>query len=263
LLTNLTRSHRLATGIVFLLAIAAFPAANASVIIPGSSNQGSAIIPGTGLAGTFWDSPDDQDLSNLATADTVSSGAVTATFLATTIDYPDGATDSVSTDTLVKDFLGVDAATLSPSAAGDLTILRSVLKFTGFIEILAVDDIDASTPEIELGFSVGSDDGFRLRIGGVLVSQFDGLRGFSFTSETAVFAAPGLYAIDLLYFEGLASSAGFAFASSIGGSAANQSIVPADRLFTSLSAAVPEPASLALCARGGAVVLIHRRLRAR
>ncbi|PRY84611.1 LamG-like jellyroll fold domain-containing protein [Donghicola tyrosinivorans] len=50
-------------------------------------------------------------------------------------------------------------------------------------------------------FDIESDDGFSLSIGGVVVSEFAGLRGTATTRAEVMFAETGYYAIDIDYFE--------------------------------------------------------------
>jgi hypothetical protein len=238
-------------GIAAMAAILVAPVvAQGSVLIPSSANLGSTAMPGSGLAGSFWDVSDGDTLDTLALAQSVTPGPASATFLATSIDYPNGAADSTSTDTKVSDFLGADSSTLSPASAGDVIVLKSVFEFSGLIDIQASDDTNPGTSDIEVVFAVGSDDGFRLTLGGVLVSEFDGLRGFGFSSETAIFQSAGLYAINLLYFEGLATEAGLVLASSIGGSPMALSVIPSSRLYPVDSLAIPEPSSAAMAGLG-------------
>lgn len=137
--------------------------------------------------GEFWDAS--SPLSNLNDADAViSSQAVTSTFTSTGIDYPNGSTTRIGSGTTLANFLGSDAASIiGPSNS---TLQRSVFRFTGFLELLA-------GPQL---FTVGSDDGFRLTIGGTQISQRFSNRGFA-TTSTTVDAGIGLTAFELIFYE--------------------------------------------------------------
>lgn len=139
------------------------------------------------ITGEFWDA--DTAINSLADADAViASGSATATFLSSGIDYPGGADSIVADTTTLADFLGADAATLSGSGGTDLE--RSVFRFSGMVELMNIDQM----------FSVGSDDGFRLSIGGSEVSAFDGKRSFG-TTDLQANLGSGLVSFELVYFE--------------------------------------------------------------
>ena len=158
----------------------------------------AALIAGAASAATFSASfykvTGDTGNFELAEAiDGVTSGNLQATFRSTVINYPRGGSDpdTNSTGTKLGGFLNDDAGTLSflgtaPSTGYDLN--DSVFVFTGLVDLTGVDDL-----------IVGSDDGFRLTLNGV-VEGSAGRRSFN---ETAidVSALTGLASLELLYFE--------------------------------------------------------------
>lgn len=181
--------------------------------------------------GEFWDAS--SGVGSLSTALSVMTNPATATFDSTAIDYPNGAGGSISDSTTLSAFLGADAGSLS-GAAGS-TLGGSVFRFTGFLDLGAGGHM----------FTVGSDDGFQLSLGGSVLSSFGGLRAYD---ETSAFSGlSGVQAFELIYFEN-AGDTGVTF--NIDGELA-QAALPA----------VPLPASglLLLGAVGGFGALRRKR----
>lgn len=224
-------------GIVALSGATAF-----AVDVPLSSRFGDVPgTPGTGLAASVWHSA----VNSVTGADGVIAATPppNATFLATYIDYPNGGGDTVGAGN-VTDFIGVDAATY---VGTDDDQFGEIYQFTGYIAIAGAGSYT---------FGVGSDDGFRLRIGGVNVTLNDGDRGFGFSVGSATFEAGGLYPIELLYYSNSVGQSGVEFCSSIAGGPDSgvpggsglSGITPFQVLYP-----VPEPASLALLVLAAAV----------
>lgn len=140
-----------------------------------------------GLLGEFWDVGSVRSLTEAEAA--IAAGGPDLSFVATAIDYPQGSGRTVQSRIALADFLGADAASLSLGPAA--TLEGSVFRFSGFL------DLDAGLRS----FSVGSDDGFRLSIGGVEVSRHAGQRGFGVTTVSHLIDAAGLTPVELIYFE--------------------------------------------------------------
>lgn len=138
--------------------------------------------------GEFWDASG--PVRNMNEADAIiAAGAPTATFTSTLIDYPKGAQNVTnSNNTTLAQFLGTDAASIvGPSNS---SLRRSVFRWTGFVDLL---------PGTQT-FTVQSDDGFRLTIGGNVVAQRFGQRGFGGTTST-IDAGEGKLPVELIFFE--------------------------------------------------------------
>ena len=135
---------------------------------------------GSGLSGQIFDT--NGSMNSLSAADAlIAAGGPDVSFTATTVDYDGGST--------VGGFLGSDGsgATGTTGATAD----TFVVKIVGYIKIEAGSH----------NFSVTSDDGFRLKIGGETVTEFVSDR--SPETSNGSFNAPedGLYPIEIVYWE--------------------------------------------------------------
>ncbi len=157
---------------------------------PTLSDETIAGVPstGTGLIGAAY-APGDfiKSIENLD--DLIAANDPDATFVATKIAY--GSRDS---DTTIAEFLAEDADSIVGN--GDLEMGPSGLTLTGYIYI----------PSGAHEISVVSDDGFKLELGGVDFSEFQGRRGADETTRVAEFEG-GLYKFDLSYFDAQGSMA--------------------------------------------------------
>lgn len=200
-------------------------AALAAVTIAGAGHAAT-------FSGEFFES--DSEVLTLADADAIiADGPADATFLSETINFPTTGNTTASANTL-SDFLGGAASTLS--GLGDALVETSVFRFTGFVDLAAGDQM----------FTVGSDDGFRLTIGGVEVASNVDTRSFRETNATAD-SGSGPTAIELIYFENV-GNAGVRF--SIDGALAAAADAPAP---------IPLPAGLPLLAAGLCFLGVMRR----
>jgi hypothetical protein len=219
-----------------------------AVLIPSSASVVPPVGVAQGLDGFYYNT----GVASIAAAEAVIAGQQpTATFLSTLLDYPNLAGNIVSDSTTLAAFLGADAASLSGS--GGNTLNTSLFLFTGFIKIDAgFDRVDGGT--IDVNFAIGSDDGMRLRIGGVTVTQKDGNRSFAFSTGTANFEAAGYYSVEIIFWENTGSS-GIEWFSSIpggpnsGAPTGTVGIVPTSVLLDP-PAPVPEPGTLLLLGSG-------------
>lgn len=198
---------------------------------------------GSGLNGAFYDT-DVQP--NLANADgLISSGnTLRANFLAKVIDYPIGdGNKTVNDSTTLTSYLGANATNVVGVNGGNpatLTLGDSLFRFYGYINITQAMDTVAGNGTIDIQFRVGSDDGMRLRIGGVKVAEYAADRAFAETTGMASFTAAGLYALELVYGEE-GGVTGVEMKWDAGG-ANNFAFVPTSVLYNE----IPEPASLSL-----------------
>jgi len=126
----------------------------------------------------------------------LASNPADVTFIATTLDYPNGPGDNVFLGNVIADLLGIDSFG-GPNA--DDSVEGFVFRFSGAIQI---DSSFDTTPggAIDVAFALGSDDGSVLQIGGVEVIDNGGDHGFSFQLGAAVFEEPGYYPVEILYY---------------------------------------------------------------
>ncbi|WP_421878123.1 beta strand repeat-containing protein [Pacificispira sp.] len=135
---------------------------------------------GGGLQGEIYDT--NSSLDDLNDADSlIAAGGADVTFTSTTVDYDGGST--------LGQFLGSDAASASGTTGASAETF--VVKLTGYVFIEAGSH----------NFQVTTDDGFRLKIGGQMVTQFDGNRASDSSSGTFTAAEDGLYPIEVVYWE--------------------------------------------------------------
>jgi hypothetical protein len=233
-----------------LLAFAMLAENGASAQNPTFTTPDAALpaAPGTGLSGAIWSNDDIGPVDDIAAARAyIGVRAPETLYTATVVDYPNGTTGIGSTDDPLATMLGVDAASLSDPAVGTRPSLNSIFQIQGFLRV-------ETAGTLTLG--VGSDDGSELRIQGTLVQNNDGLHDFPGAAPVAIdFTAPGLYALEILFFESQSSGWGLEFYQ---GAAGAGTPVPTALLYPS---PVPEPATAALAAIGLVAAMTRRKRR--
>ena len=145
---------------------------------------------GTGLNALVYDTG--SNMNRVDDAETlISTTDADASFTATTLDYPTGLNNRAENNIQLSNFLGVDSSGLDVfGPADDLVVDTLAIHFTGFIYL----------PEGTHTFNVTSDDGFRLRIGGDVVTEYDKNQGFRTESDTR-FYEEGVYRFDLVWYQ--------------------------------------------------------------
>ena len=124
-----------------------------------------------------------------------------ASIIATEIDFPSGPDFSPRTGVPVgladlSDFFSTNASV--PETISTLSAGNFMLRNTFSIPITTEMDLDTETPEIEISFSVTSDDGYHLVIGDVFLG-YAGDRSIRTSGFGLKFPSEGLYPVELLY----------------------------------------------------------------
>jgi PA14 domain len=207
------------------------------VFIPMSDKAaGLPNFNGDGLNGSIYF----KAVNDIPWAQMAATGAVDGTFKAKTIDFPNGATQTVSGGNL-GEFFG------NQITGANFDLNRSqfgnVFKFDGYLKVP-----DPGT----YNFSVASDDGFELKIADRVISSFEADRGFAPTSQEVNFSMAGLYKVSLLYFANSGGSSGIEFRSNLTGS---DQTIPMSFLYT----VIPAPSAAAMLGLGGLVIARRRR----
>lgn len=231
------------------------------VFIPGNRKLGEVPNdPGNGLCGFYWNSgPYSDNLDAIAYSD---ANAAEGAFQSTYVDYSNGAIDVVDDSTLLSNFLGVDAGSLT-GGVGSNNLETSLFRFQGGIAIRPEYDLDPAAPGITVRFDLGSDDGSGMRISDITVIDNGGDHGYGFQGNFATFEVPGLYPVDLVYYENFGVTGIEWYSSIVGGpdsghpDGASVGIVPTSSLYCP----VPEPTTIAALGLGGLAFLRRRRSR--
>src|ERR1043166_1628989 len=161
--------------------------------IPVASAVGPALtIPGGSLKGEYWFHPPAASIPTDGLGNDVNRidrqitrlGAPTGTFSATVFEY------SGNDLSAIHDWLGADGASYSGINSN---LDDGAIRISGFVNI---------TAPITIGVGTTSDDGSRVKIGGVEVINNDNSHGDVTVDADVTFSASGLYPIEITYFNG-------------------------------------------------------------
>jgi hypothetical protein len=218
--------------------------------------------PGTGLLGSYY-KLNTTFLTSLAQAVQLiaGSGGPTATFTTTTVCYPNCNISTVTdASTSLAGLLNGNASNIVytvPPSQIPTTVDHSAMVLTGYIAIAQAGTYN---------FNLASDDGAQLTIGNQIVIAGGTMHSFEIDSGSAIFAAAGLYAITIQYFEN-SGYTGLEFWGSNGagtcivGRAANCiGTAASTALYSTASTSAPEPGTLTMFSFGlGALAWFRRR----
>jgi hypothetical protein len=89
-------------------------------------------------------------------------------------------------------------ATVPPESLRGLAITNFLLRTAPLLAVRRTDDLDPTTPVIELQLGVGNNGSFALRLGDTPLGSL-GFNGFAYTWMSVAFEEEGLYPLSLLY----------------------------------------------------------------
>ncbi len=115
-----------------------------------------------------------------------------ATFKSSQIDYPGKGFDTAWDSVTLGAFLGKDADTLSNKSVANNSLTGQLFDFTGYLNVKKAGTYT---------FSLGSDDGSRLLLGGKIIVDNYFPQGFTTRSNQVTFKEAGLYPLEVAYFE--------------------------------------------------------------
>jgi hypothetical protein len=193
-----TSAEKIVRGIVLWIALCAvlFAASAGAVTISSSASVGA--VPssaGAGLSGSYY-AFTNGSVTSLAQANQLisSTSAPTATFTSNTICFPDCAGTSISDSSPLTSLLNGNVTNFSytTGASAVTSVSDTAMVLTGYIAIAQAGTYT---------YYLGSDDGSELTIGGQSVIVDDGTHSFTTDSANVTYAAAGLYAISIEYFE--------------------------------------------------------------
>jgi hypothetical protein len=224
------------TGWTALLAIAVLMISGGllqaqPVMIPASEAVGPPpTADGTGLAGSWFYDPSNpgRPCANVAAAQAyIASEPAYGTFTAAFIAYQGSDTAPINQ---VLSFLGQqDANTLKPADNTDI-FGTSIFDMKGYIKITDAD--------LNVMFGLYTDDGSALYLGQISIQAVinDGTHGGQAMTGQVMFEAPGLYPIDIVYFNQAGGSFQYSGICLVYSSIGVGGILPANRLYSSIPA---------------------------
>ena len=179
-------------GLVAALGLSGFSSQAQPIDLPGNlAVSGPIGVPGDGLKGEYWKRTPNTILVDGATveADRIDAqirnfGPPDGTFRATKFVY-------LGNDlSPVRDWLSTDAASYSGSTSN---LDDGAFRFSGYINIGSAGVLNIGTT---------SDDGVRIKIGGLDIVNNDGSHGDVTKDQDVNFLSAGLYPIEITYFNG-------------------------------------------------------------
>ncbi len=154
-----------------------------SISVSQGGLLGEVFDTGGGLLGDWFDAF--ASLNNIASAEQLMTEPADSFFKASSFHYTDQGRHNL------EDFLGATDSLSLRGGDKKAELTTMAFHFRGYIDLTVGDHV----------FDVGSDDGFRLKIDGQIVSQYDGNRPYGQNQGTFTAVKAGLYPIDLVYWE--------------------------------------------------------------
>lgn len=205
--------------------------ASAAIYSFGTPTHALPAVSGNGLTGQLWTNvnPNTDTLSQAQAI--ISGGFATANFRATTIDFPSGPAGTTFTSATYSSVLdAVAQSTLDNASVLPDDVLNTVMRFAGFFGVQNAGEVWT--------FRLPSDDGSAVDIQGTRILDNDGIHSFGGPTTTVEFTAPGLYAINVLFFESQATEWGLEFQGGLNGANPTTALTP--RLYTLVDFATPD-----------------------
>jgi RHS repeat-associated protein len=122
-----------------------------------------------------------------------------------------------------------------PVVASSLIAENFISRFQGFLKVDSSADVDPFTPGIQLSLGVGSNAGYYLLLGDLVLGSASD-RDFAYSWHDLTFEAPGLYPLTVLYSRGPSGPSGVELSWSRGTPMVTE-IVPQGRLYRSVTTA--------------------------
>jgi hypothetical protein len=159
------------------------------------------------------------------TAAQIASRVPSGVMLTPYVDYPNPG-QTVQVGQSLATFFA--STTVPPAQVASIAASNFILRITALVRIEREMDRDPATPQIDVSFGVGSDDGFHLTIGSTFIGQA-GDRSFGYSWMDVDFEEEGLYPVTLLFAANSASRSGLEFAWNT--ALAGQQLVPQSAMY--------------------------------
>jgi hypothetical protein len=186
------------SAIALVLALAGH--ASAQITIDPSESVGSVPgFAGTGLSGNYYYFPNNS-IGDLNQGDSLVAGASgpTGTFTTTNVCFP----DCINSDAFNTSTGGFASFTNGNATNINYLVPQDQVPTTSFYQtVLQMNGYVAITTPGTYTFSITSDDGSSLTIGGTQIDFDDGIHGNQTVSNSVSFSAAGLYSLAIDYFQ--------------------------------------------------------------
>ncbi|GMU38952.1 MAG: hypothetical protein KJ057_16630 [Phycisphaerae bacterium] len=152
----------------------------------------------------FWDIPEGSAAHLLTAENYIVGRDPTFTFHADYLDWPAGDAANVPDDALARmgDLLNAYISDLSDPEALNLPMRHFLIRATGYFDVILEDAKDPFSPPIRKDYGLIAFDGGRVRIDTTTIFRIVvPIPPDSFFFEDAIYPSPGLYKIEITYFQ--------------------------------------------------------------